>query len=299
MHLPSIRQIQYFLAVLELNHFGQAAERCHVTQSTLSAGIQELESLLDGQLFERNKRKVMVTQLGLSLEPKARQIIEQANEMVEMAKGDRGVLAGELRLGVIPTIGPFLLPKVLSGVRERFPDLKLILLEEQSAALLERLNHGQIDCAILAMPYDLGNLQHEIISEEDFCIAFPANHKLADGTEALSSTQLPVDEIMLLEEGHCLRDHALAACHWHSGRQRASVQGTSLYTMIEMVAGGQGITFIPAMAADSALVEQSGIQMRPLDEPGPHRQIALVWRPTYVRKPDLLMLVKTMRGLLS
>ena len=299
MHLPSIRQLQYFIAVLELNHFGQAAERCFVTQSTLSSGIQELEAMLGGQLFERNKRKVMVTPLGLLLEPKARDIIELANEMVEMAKGDQGVLVGALRLGVIPTIGPFLLPKLLPGVRKLFPDLKLMLVEDQSANLLDRLNNGQIDCAILALPYELGPLQYEVISEENFCIALPPNHRLAGGMEALSSTQLPADEIMLLEDGHCLRDNAMAACHWRSSRQRATVQGTSLYTMIEMVAGGQGITFIPAMAADSALVEQSGIQLRPLAEPGPHRQIALVWRATYIRKADLLVLVRTMRDLLA
>ncbi|MDH5301019.1 MAG: hydrogen peroxide-inducible genes activator [Gammaproteobacteria bacterium] len=299
MHLPSVRQLQYFLAVLELNHFGQAAERCFVTQSTLSAGIQELESVLGGVLFERSKRKVMPTPLGVMLEPKARQIVDEAAQMVELAKGRRGVLIGTLRLGVIPTIGPFLLPKILPGVREMFPQLRLQLVEEQSAALLERLNNGMIDCALMALPYELGGLEHGVIFEENFCIAFPPGHRLAQA-RALSSTQLPADEIMLLEEGHCLRDHALAACHWRASRQSATtVQGTSLYTMIEMVAGGQGITFIPQMAADSALVAQSGINLRPLAEPGPHRQIALVWRPTYVRKDDLARLLSCMQSILT
>ena len=299
MHLPSIRQLQYFLAVLELNHFGQAAERCFVTQSTLSAGVQELENLLGGALFERSKRKVMATPLGLALEPMARQIIEEATQMVELAKGEHGILVGALRLGVIPTIGPFMLPKVLPEIRKQFPELKLHLVEEQSAALLDRLNNGQIDCAIMALPYELGGMEHEEIIDENFCIAFPPGHKLAKAKE-LTSTQLPADEIMLLEEGHCLRDHALAACHWRAMRKGGNtVQGTSLYTMIEMVAGGQGITFIPQMAADSALVTQSGISLCPLAEPGPHRQIALVWRPTYVRKDDLKVLAKKMRDALG
>ncbi len=290
-----MRQLQYFLAVIESKHFGHAAERCFVTQSTLSSGIQELEAMLGGALFERNKRKVLISPLGYMLEPKVRQLIEQANEIVESAKGEMGTLVGQLRLGVIPTIGPFLLPRVLPGLRKHFAKLKLLLIEEQSASLLDRLNSGQIDCAIMALPYNLKGLEHALISEENFCIAFPPDHPLASSHQAMSSDQLPADEIMLLEEGHCLRDHALAACHWQSSRQRAAIQGTSLYTMIEMVAGGQGITFIPEMAAESLLVEQSNIHLRPLLEPGPHRQIALVWRPTYARKEDLQALLRCMR----
>ncbi len=299
MNLPTMRQLQYFLAVVELKHFGQAAERCFVSQSTLSSGIQELEATLGCALFERNKRKVMITPLGHAMRSKAEQVIEQASDMVKMGKGALGTLTGELRLGVIPTIGPFLLPKVLPEIRKRFTELKLLLVERQSVSLLEQLSNGQIDCAIMALPYDLKGLEYALICEENFCIALPPNHPLAKSDGAMPSDQLPCDEIMLLEEGHCLRDHAIAACHWQSSHQHTTVQGTSLYTMIEMVAGGQGITLLPAMAAKSVLVEQSGIHLRPLSEPGPHRQIALVWRPTYSRKEDLRALVTCMHKYLD
>ncbi len=297
MNLPSIRQLQYFLAVIELRHFGRAAERCFVTQSTLSAGIQELESLLGAQLFERNKRKVMPTPLGLGLADKARQVIEISTDLVEQAHGGQGTLVGTLRLGVIPTIGPFLLPRVLPGVRRQYPELKLQLFEDQTGRLIERLNNGQIDCAILAFPYELAGLEYEIFWREIFYVAFPRGHPLSQGG-AIPSAKLPADEIMLLEEGHCMREHALSSCHTKGLQGNTAVQGTSLYTMIEMVAGGQGITFIPEMAVNSALVEQSNIRLRPLKEKGPHREIGLVWRPTYQRKDDLQLLAQTMAEIL-
>ncbi len=298
MALPSIRQLQYFVAVVELRHFGQAAERCFVTQSTLSAGIQELESLLGAQLLERNKRKVMPTPLGLALADKARQIIEMTTDLVQQAQGEKGALAGTLRLGVIPTIGPFLLPRVLPDIRQHYPALKLQLIEDQTTRLIERLNNGRIDSAILALPYGLGDFEFEIFWQEIFYVAFPPEHQLSHGG-SISSAELPSDEIMLLEEGQCMRDHALSACHPHDKHHKATLQGTSLYTMIEMVAGGQGITFIPEMAVDSALVQQSYISLRPLKEKGPHREIALMWRPTYQRKDDLKLLARTMAEILA
>ena len=298
MHLPSIRQLQYFLSVIELRHFGQAAERCFVTQSTLSTGIQELENLLGVQLLERSKRKVMPTPLGLALAEKARQIVELSTELVQQAQGEQGILVGTLRLGVIPTIGPYMLPRVLPAIRERYPELKLQLIEDQTARLVERLNSGAIDCAIIAFPYDLTGLEVELFWQEIFYVAFPPQHPLSHGGP-IPSAKLPPDEIMLLEEGHCMRDQALSSCHMRGLQGHAAVQGTSLYTMIEMVAGGQGITFIPEMAVDSALVEQSNISLRPLAEKGPHRKIGLVWRPTYHRKDDLHLLAQLMGQLLS
>lgn len=298
MYLPSLRQLQYFLALIETCHFGQAAERCFVTQSTLSSGIQELESLLGVRLLERSKRKVMPTPLGLELAEKARQIIELSTEFVQQAQGEKGTLVGTLRLGVIPTIGPFLLPRVLPAIRQQYPELKLQLVEDQTARLVERLNSGKIDCAILAFPYDLAGLEIEIFWQEIFYVAFPPQHQLSQGGP-IPSTKLPADEIMLLEEGHCMREHALISCRTRGLQRNAALQGTSLYTMIEMVAGGQGITFIPEMAVDSALVEQSNIRLRPLAEKAPHREIGLVWRPTYQRKDDLKILAQMMGEILA
>jgi len=298
MNLPSIRQLQYFLAVVEHRHFGQAAKSCFVTQSTLSVGIQELESVLGVQLLERNKRNVMPTPLGYTLADLARQILEMTTDFVEQAQGEKGPLVGTLRLGVIPTIGPFLLPRVLPDIRQQYPELKLQLIEDQTARLIERLNSGQIDCAILALPYNLSGFELEVFWQEIFHVAFPPDHPLKKGGP-IPSTELPMDELMLLEEGHCMRDHTLSACHTHSRQHKATVQGTSIYTMIEMVAGGQGITFIPEMAIESALVERSQISLRPLADQGPHREIALVWRPTYPRKSNLQLLMQIMKETLN
>jgi LysR family hydrogen peroxide-inducible transcriptional activator len=240
----------------------------------------------------------MTTPFGLELVDKARQIVELATVMVEQARGEQGALVGTLRLGVIPTVGPFLLPRVLPAIRERYPELKLQLVEDQSSRLIERLNEGRLDCAILAFPYDIGGLEAELFWQEIFYVAFPAKHKLSHGG-AIASTKLPADEIMLLEEGHCMRDHAISSCHMRGLQRNATVQGTSLYTMIEMVAGGQGITFVPAMAVDSALVEHADISLRPLAEKGPHREIGLVWRPTYQRKDELSLLAKSMGEILA
>lgn len=298
MNLPTLRQLQYLVAVIELRHFGKAAERCFVTQSTLSAGIQELESLLDAKLLERTKRKVIPTQLGVALAEKSRQLLELAAEMTVMAQRGDKPLSGRLRLGVIPTIAPFILPQVLAGIRARFSGLELYLLEDQTARLLARITAGDLDAAILAFPYDIGHLESEIFWSEDFWVAIPDKHHLSEGGQ-ITAQELPVDELLLLEEGHCFRDHALTACHMEGLRSSAAFQGTSLYTLVQMVAGGQGITFIPEMAVDSALMKQSNICFRPLSEKGPHRQIGLVWRPSFHRKRDLHLLAECMSELLA
>lgn len=298
MFLPSMRQLQYLLAVVELRHFGKAAERCFVTQSTLSVGIQELEAQLGAQLLERTKRKVAPTPLGLELAERARQILEIAAQMAELAQSDRTPLVGTLRLGVIPTIGPFLLPKVLPGIRERYARLELFLIEDQTARLIERLDSGELDCAILALPYELGKLEHQTFWKESFWVAIPKKNPLSKGGP-IPAIDLPADQLLLLEEGHCFRDHALSACHRSGLHKRAAFQGTSLYTLIEMVAGGQGITFLPEMAIDSAIVKQSDISLRPLAEQGTHREIGLVWRSTYHRKKDMALLAACMGELLK
>ncbi len=298
MNLPSIRQLQYLLAVVELRHFGRAAERCFVTQSTLSTGIQELENMLGVQLLERTKIKVLPTPLGLEMAEKARQLLTISAEMVALASSEKAPMVAPLRLGVIPTIGPFLLPKVLPAVREQFPDLELFLVEDQSARLLQRLDIGELDCAILALPYELGKHEYKSFFQEIFYVAFPSSHPLSRGGP-ISSADLPVEQLLMLEDGHCFKDHALSACHFSGLQQRAAFQGTSLYTLIEMVAGGQGITFLPAMAIDSSLAQQPGISLRPLAESGPHREIGLVWRSTFHRKRDLYLLIELMETVLA
>ncbi|MCW8908749.1 MAG: hydrogen peroxide-inducible genes activator [Sedimenticola sp.] len=297
MNLPTLRQLHYLVTVVELCHFGQAAERCFVTQSTLSSAIQELESLLGVQLLERTKRKVIPTPLGRELADKARQIISMTESLVLDAQVDRQPLSGELRLGVIPTIGPFLLPRVLPGVRRNFPRLELYLLEDQTHNLIERLTTGELDCAILALPFDLGGLEYQVFWKENFMVAFPKDHPLGQGGP-IASRDLPGNELLMLEKGHCLRDHALAVCHMKSMQKRATFQGTSLYTLVQMVSGGQGITFVPEMAVDEDFLARNQIAVRPLAEKGPHRELCLVWRASYHRKKDLALLSEAMEGLL-
>ena len=298
MTLPTLRQLQYFLAVMELRHFGLAAEQCCVSQSTLSAGIQELESMLGVQLFERSHRKISPTESALAMAEKAEQILSLSEAMVDEVQDKGLAMTGNLRLGVIPTIGPFLLPRVLPEIRNRYPDLKLQLIEDQTANLLKRMNEGSLDAIILALPFDIGKLEKKVFWSENFMVAVPANHSMAK-LESINSLKLPAEELLLLEEGHCFSEHVLEACRMKGMGKNSAFQGTSLYTLIQMVASGQGVTFIPEMAINSVLIKVENIQFRPLSEPGPHREIGLAWRPSYPKKEDLLLLGNTFNEFLS
>ncbi len=290
-HLPTLRQLQYLVAVVELKHFGKAAERCFVSQSTLSAGIQELEELLGNTLLERNKRRVMPTRIGEEIADKARHLLALAVDLAETGRPGADPLSGRLAIGVIPTIGPFLLPKVLPDIRAAYPRLELTLVEDQSARLVRKVESGDLDAAILAFPYPLGALHHRIFWRENFCVAMPRAHPLASASR-LSTRHLPGDELLLLEEGHCLTDHALAACHLEGLRGHAAFKGTSLYTLLQMVAGGQGLTFVPQMALGDTLLQSEEIRITELAESGPHREIGLVWRASYHKTDDLGLLAE-------
>ncbi|MCL4128461.1 UNVERIFIED_CONTAM: hypothetical protein GTU68_061744 [Idotea baltica] len=283
MNLPTLRQLRYLTAVASLKHFGKAAEQCFVTQSTLSAGIQDLEALLGVKLLERTNRKVLVTSLGQEVTQRAQQILSLAADLVDVAELEKNPLSGRLRIGVIPSISPFLLPKALPKLRKQLPQLELVLIEEQSERLVKQLNEGDIDLAILAFPFDIGQLEHTIFASETFWVALPTNHPLADSSGVgIESAHLPVEDLLLLQEGHCLREHALSACNLPSTTQRASMQGTSLYTLIEMVAGGLGITLIPEMAISSDMVMHADISLKPLlAKEKPVRELGIVWRSSY------------------
>lgn len=281
MNLPTLRQLRYLTAVVSLKHFGKAAEQCYVTQSTLSAGIQDLEALLGAPLLERTNRKVLVTSLGQEVSQRAQHILSLAADLVDAAAIEKNPLAGRLRIGVIPSICPFLLPKALPSIRQEMPEIELVLIEEQSERLVKLLNEGEIDLAILAFPYDIGQLEHQIFASETFWVALPNDHPLADH-DALEATHLPIDDLLLLSEGHCLREHALSACSLPTTTQRNSMQGTSLYTLIEMVAGGLGVTLIPEMAITSDMVIHADISLKPLfAKEKPVRKLGLVWRSSY------------------
>jgi LysR family hydrogen peroxide-inducible transcriptional activator len=288
MNLPTLRQLQYLTAVIELKHFGHAADHCFVTQSTLSAGIQDLESILGTTLLERTNRKVMPTNIGIDIAKRAQYILSLSSDLVDIARSEKNPLTGRIRIGVIPSISPFLLPKALPSIRQQLPDLELVLIEDQSERLLTQLRAGDLDVAILAFPYDITGLSHSIFADEQFSLAMPTQHPLAS-LERIQVSQLPVDELLLLSEGHCLREHALSACQLPTTLQRTSVQGTSLYTLIEMVASGLGVTLIPEMAVSSDIVRHADITLRPLINKSnkPMRELGLVWRPSYTRQSTL------------
>ena len=301
MNLPTLRQLRYLTAVVSLNHFGKAAEQCFVTQSTLSAGIQDLESLLGAPLLERTNRKVLVTALGQEIAQRARQILSLSADLVDVAELEKNPLSGRLRIGVIPSISPFLLPKSLPGIRKQLPQIELLLIEEQSERLVKQLNEGEIDLAILAFPFDVGRLEHTIFASETFWVALPKDHPLAESKGiGIDAGDLPINDLLLLTEGHCLREHALSACHLPTTSHRTSMQGTSLYTLIEMVAGGLGITLIPEMAIKSDMVMHADICLRPLiAREKPVRELGLVWRSSYRATEAIELLAEYFSAALS
>jgi LysR family transcriptional regulator, hydrogen peroxide-inducible genes activator len=296
MHLPTLRQLQYLVTVIDLKHFGQAAEQCFVTQSTLSAGIQDLEKLLGITLLERTNRKVLPTAIGLEIAKQAQNILSLSSDLLDIAQSEKSPLSGRMRIGLIPTISPFLLPKVLPTIRTELPELELVLVEDQSEHLLDQLEAGKIDLAVLALPFNLRGLKHKVFAQEQFWIALPKAHPLSK-QKTITAEQLPSDELLLLKEGHCLREHALSACNLPASLQRTSVQSTSLYTLIEMVAGGSGITLVPEMALNSEMISHADICLRPLESltNKPMRELGLVWRSSYRRHQTVALLEKILR----
>lgn len=276
---PSLRQLRYLIAVVDLRHFGQAAEACFVSQSTLSAAIQELEDLLGAQLLERTKRSVMPTPLGIEIADRARDLIKGAEDIADIAAAAREPMSGPFRLGMIPTIGPFIVPRAMPELRKRFPKLKLFLREDQTARLLQQLGAGLIDAALIALPYAVGDFESVEIATDRFVVALPPGHRLAQA-KRIRASDLALEELLLLEDGHCLRDHALSACSLESARRNIAFQGTSLHTLVQMVANGLGVTLLPQVAIDSGLLRGIRLPVLDLDSETPDRKIGVVWRQT-------------------
>ncbi len=294
--LPTLRQLRFLVALAERRHFGQAAEACLVSQSTLSAAIQEIEENLGVILFDRTRRSVAPTGIGLEIAERARAVLRQAEDLVDVAIAAHDPLSGPLRLGVIPTIGPFLLPRVLPRVRDTAPDLKLYLREEQTARLVDRLEAGQLDAAVLALPVPLADAESEDIALDPFFVVCPPGHRLAS-LRTVSPSDMATEDLLLLEDGHCLREHALAACHLEGARRNAAFQGTSLHTLVQMAANGLGVTLVPEMAI--GLAAGLDLHVAPLAGDRPWRRIALVWRKTSGRKETFHELATLMRTALQ
>jgi LysR family hydrogen peroxide-inducible transcriptional activator len=294
IYLPTIKQLQYLVALHRSRHFGKAADACYVTQSTLSAGLRELETLLGVTLVERNRRVVRFTPLGEAVVDRAWRLLNEADAITELARAAGKPLASELRLGVIPTIAPFLLPALLPGLRRRWPDLKLYLREEQSGPACEQLARGQLDCLLLALPYSCGDVDSETLFEDPIRFAFHPDD-LANPPAAVSPERIDESRLLLLEDGHCLKDHALAACSRATFRPDQSVLGTSLHTLVQMVENRIGMTLLPQMAIDAGILAQTSIETRPLASPDAKRSIALAWRPSSPRAEEYRLFAQSLR----
>jgi LysR family hydrogen peroxide-inducible transcriptional activator len=295
VHLPTLKQLQYLVALKDQGHFGRAAESCFVTQSTLSAGLREIESLMGVTLVERTRRVVRFTPLGLKIAEKARRILREAEELADMARAAGKPLSGELRMGVIPTIAPFLLPALLPKLRAQYPDLKLFLREEPSQAACDSLHRGQLDCVLLALPYGCGEVDSDELFEDRLLVAFPPGlSKNAPATVRPDS--LAQEQLLLLEDGHCLKDHALAACNRPELRAEATMLGTSLHTLVQMVDNGLGVTMVPAMAVDAGILNGTGVVARPLESKNAARKIALIWRKSSPREKEFALLADALRS---
>jgi LysR family hydrogen peroxide-inducible transcriptional activator len=294
-YLPTLKQLQYLVALKDHGHFGKAAESCFVTQSTLSAGLRELESLMGVTLVERTRRVVRFTPLGDRIAEKGRRILREAEELSDMARAAGKPLSGELRMGVIPTIAPFLLPGLLPRLRRDWPDLKLYLREETSQAACDSLHRGQLDCVLLALPYGCGDIDAAELFDDHLYVAYPPGAAGALPDEVAAGA---IDEtkLLLLEDGHCLRDHALAACNRPELRAEAQMLGTSLHTLVQMVAGGLGITMVPEMALQAGILEGTGVVARRLKAEHPARRIALIWRKNSPREKEFRLLSEALKG---
>lgn len=294
IYLPTIKQLQYLVSLHRTGHFGRAAEACHVSQSTLSAGIRELEILLDSTLVERTRRVVRFTPLGEQVVARAWRLLGEAEAIAELARASGRPLAGELRLGVIPTIAPFLLPRLLPGLRAAWPELRLYLREEQSDHACALLARGELDCVLLALPWACGDVEAEPLFDDPILLAFHPEDLPAPPAEIDPAT-LPEDRLLLLEDGHCLTDHALAACGRSGLRADTAILGTSLHTLVQMVENRIGCTFLPRLAVDSGILASTRVETRPLDSPLASRTIALVWRPSSPRSAEFRLLADELR----
>jgi len=294
-YLPTIKQLQYLVALHEHGHFGRAADACFVSQSTLSAGIRELESLLGVTLVERSRRVVRFTPLGNQVVDKAHRLLREAEELSDLVHAAGTPLAGELRMSVIPTIAPFLLPRILPRLRQERPQLKLFLREETSDAAVESLHHGRADCVLLALPYATGEVEYEHICNDPLLVAFPKDDP-RDPPMTITPGMIDEGRLLLLEDGHCLKEHALAACNRPELRASATMIGTSLHTLVQMVDNGLGLTMLPQMAVDAGILDNTNIVARPLSSATASREIALVWRRNSPRAEEFRLLAQELRA---
>ncbi|HRI68889.1 MAG TPA: LysR substrate-binding domain-containing protein [Polyangium sp.] len=293
-HPFTLRQLQYVIAVADALSFRKAAELCHVSQPSLSAQLAQLEDTLGVRLFERDRRRVLLTAAGKDLVDRARRLLVDADDFLAAARRAGDPFSGELRLGVIPTISPYLLPSITPALRTAYPQLVTKWLEEKTDILVRQLDAGQIDAALLALEADLGDVESEVVATDSFVLVAPPNHPLLAKSRPLSMNDLTDANVLLLDDGHCLREQALAVCSRAKARE-LEFRATSLSTLVHMVAGGAGVTLLPALAV-AIEVERAGLGTRSFARPAPHRTIALVWRKRSPLADALTKIAGTIRG---
>jgi LysR family hydrogen peroxide-inducible transcriptional activator len=282
----NLRDLRYLVALADLRHFGRAADACFVSQPTLSTQLKKLEEELDIALIERTSRTVMLTDIGREIAERARVVVREADEIKALAKRTRDPEAGTVRLGVFPTLGPYLLPHVVPKVRAQFPQLTLLLTEEKTEALLRQVRDGRLDAAILAAPIDDPHLAHVDLFSEDFVLAMPKSHALAK-RKRVELADLADSELLLLEDGHCLRDQALEVCRMADAAESRGFRATSLETLRQMVAAGVGITLLPALAVAPPVAPSDNLHLVRFGGIAPHRLVALFWRRSSALGPFL------------
>jgi len=292
-HPFSLRQLQYAVAVADSLSFRKAAERCHVSQPSLSAQLAQLERAMGVRLFERDRRRVVVTPAGRTLIARARVLLRGTDLLVETARKEGDPLAGTLRLGVIPTISPYLLPRITSALRKDHPRLRVMWVEDKTAVLLSQLEGGEIDAGVLALEADIGEVAHEVIARDPFVLATSQGNPLGAESAPARPADIRGVNVLLLDEGHCFREQALAFCSSARARE-LEFRATSLSTLTQMVAGGAGVTLLPALSVATE-ARRARVRIRVFARPAPHRTIAMVWRRRSPLAPSIRKIAATIR----
>ncbi len=291
----NLRDLRYLVALADHRHFGRAAEASHVSQPTLSTQLKKFEDELGVSLIERNPRNVMLTGVGEAVVARARAMLREADEIRAIARRSKDPESGLLKLGIFPTLGPYLLPHIIPSIIARYPKLELILVEEKTEVILRKLHDGELDCGILALPVTDDTLHVEFLFEEDFILAVPKQHVLAK-QKKVNLSDLAEEKLLLLDDGHCLRAQALEVCQMSGAGERSGFRATSLETLRHMVAANAGITLMPALTVHPPSPMSPSIKLIPFNEPIPHRRIAMVWRRTSALTAFLHGLVPLIKG---
>jgi LysR family hydrogen peroxide-inducible transcriptional activator len=282
----NLKDLKYLVALADTGHFGKAAERTFVSQPTLSAQLKKLEEYLGVKLVERQPKNVQLTDVGKQIVVRARRMLDEGDEIIALARNNTDPFAGKLKIGLIPTIGPYLLPRVMQRIRKSLPQLGLMLYEHQTESLLKRLRAGEVDLGILALPVAQDGLDTRVLYEEAFTVALPNEHPLA-AKSSIKVSDLKGQTLLLLEDGHCLREQALEVCSRIGVREAEDFRATSLETLRQMVVAGLGITLLPETAVESPFGSQRGLAIRPFTKPAPTRTVGGVWRKSSTRAPAI------------